>query len=93
MKRDIPRHVISLALGIGCFLFLLLLYQYATHFDTFHTKSDRIYRIIDHIKNESGDEVTDALTPMPWAPALESSFPQVDKSVRFLLLPKLSGFA
>ena len=74
---------------MGCFLFLLLLYNYATHFDTFHTNSGRIYRVIDHVKSQSGGEATNALTPMPWGPALKASFPQVEQYVRFLLLGKM----
>jgi putative ABC transport system permease protein len=81
-------HIISLGLGIGCFLFLLLLSQYGTHFNTFNKNADRIYRVIDQVKSKSGNEVTNALTPMPWGPAMKSEFPEIDHYTRLFLAGK-----
>lgn len=81
-------HILSLGMGIGCFLFLLLLADYGTHFDTFNKNADRIYRVVDRMKSKSGNETTNALTPMPWGPAMKSDFPGVSKISRFLLLGK-----
>ncbi|MDZ7771728.1 MAG: ABC transporter permease [Balneolaceae bacterium] len=76
-------NVASLAVGIACFLFLLLLVQYTFNFDTFHEKSEQIYRLNDHILTESGSEINAAITPWPWAPAIADEFPEVEGYVRF----------
>jgi len=77
-------NITSLAVGIGCFLFLLLLDQYAYQFDTFHENADRIYRVNDRIITQSGSEINAAITPWPWAEALKSEYPVVEDYVRFL---------
>ena len=81
-------HIVSLAMGIGCFLFLLLLTNYAMHINRSQKNGDRIYRVVDHMKSENGSEVTNALTPMPWGPAMKSDFPEISHYVRFLMLGK-----
>ncbi|MDR8393447.1 ABC transporter permease [Aliifodinibius sp. S!AR15-10] len=77
-------NVVSLAIGVSVFLFTLLLYQYAITYDSFHKNGDRMYRVIDRIQTSDGNEVTTAMTPWPWAPALEEELPGVEESVRFL---------
>jgi putative ABC transport system permease protein len=81
-------HIFSLGMGVGCFLFLLLLYQYAIHFNEYNTKAGRIYRVVDQVTTKSGNEVSNALTPMPWGPAMKSQFPGISNYTRFLVLGK-----
>ena len=55
-------NVMCLALGITCALLIFTLITYHLSFDTFHSKKDRIYRIItelhqlgDHAHNRGGE--------------------------------------
>lgn len=83
--RNIKRHkgysiinIAGLAVGISCFILLMLYVQYETSFDAFHKKADRIYRIIRktpaHIY--SGKELR-AQTPGPLAQTLMKEYPEV----------------
>ncbi|MDX1619016.1 MAG: ABC transporter permease [Balneolaceae bacterium] len=77
-------NVLGLAIGIGIFLFLVLLDQYALTFDTQHENSERIYRLADKVKTSSGSVVDAAITPAPWGKAIAEQYPEVEESVRFL---------
>ncbi|MDX1672334.1 MAG: ABC transporter permease, partial [Balneolaceae bacterium] len=77
-------NIVGLAVGIGIFLFLILLDQYALTFDAAHEKSERIYRLADKVKTRSGSIVDAAITPAPWGEAIEEDYPEVEESVRFL---------
>ncbi|HKK45607.1 MAG TPA: ABC transporter permease, partial [Balneolaceae bacterium] len=81
-------NIASLAIGVGVFLFMLLLYQYATNYDSFYKEGDRIYRVIDHVHTRDGSEVNTAKTPWKWGPALKEQFPGVENYVRFLIRGK-----
>lgn len=76
-------NISSLAVGIACVLFLLLLDQYAYNFDSFHEKGDRIHRVNDRIITESGSELNAGITPWPWAEAIAEEFPEVESYTRF----------
>lgn len=81
-------NITSLAIGVGIFIFMLLLYQYAVTYDSFYPNGDRIYRVVDRIQTSDGSEVHTARTPWKWAPAMESDFPEIESSVRFLIRGK-----
>ena len=81
-------NILSLAIGAGVFLFLLLIYQYAVNYDSFLENRHRIYRVIDRIQTSAGNDVTTAQTPWPWAPAIEDNYAAVESSVRILIRGK-----
>lgn len=55
----------GLSIGIACFLIILLYVQDERSFDTFHEKSDRIYRVLDFRKvDDMGEESASAPTPL-----------------------------
>ena len=55
--------MLGLALGMGVCLFLVLLNQYAFQIDGYHEKGERIYRLADKVKTQSGSVVDAAITP------------------------------
>lgn len=75
-------NIIGLAIALVCCIFIGLYVQYQLSYDTFHEKSDRIYRVMQtSITPEETN--TDATTPFPLAPTLESEYPQlIEKTVR-----------
>ena len=54
-------NILGLGLSIGCSILIFALIQHHTNFDTYHTKADRIMRIVMDVK-------TDGFFPFPGAP-------------------------
>lgn len=69
----------GLTVGMACFILIALFVQYELSYDTHHEKTDRIYRVIQQQKGNifKGTDVF-AVSPEPLAPALVSSFPEVE---------------
>jgi putative ABC transport system permease protein len=71
-------NILGLALGIGCFLLIVLFVQYEHSYDRFHPDYDRVHRIFERQPNNwfMGNDRF-AVTPAPLARTLEAEFPQV----------------
>lgn len=68
--------IASLAVGMACFILIMILVQDELSYDRFHENSGRIYRVITiDEKVEGNTEV--ALTPAPLAPALKQDFGEI----------------
>ncbi|MEO7987985.1 MAG: ABC transporter permease [Chryseolinea sp.] len=81
-------NVLGLVLGIS---FSTMLYTYVNNelsYDSFHTKSDRTYRILTLDKSVPDNIRTYGLTVSPFGPELVSSFPEVEEMTR---LHRFSG--
>jgi len=76
-------NMLGLAMGMGVCLFLVLLNQYAFQVDGYHENGERIYRLADKVKTQSGSVVDAAITPAPWGEAIAESYPAVEDFVRF----------
>jgi len=87
--RNLMRHRIfsiinisGLAVGMAaCFL----IYQYVsfeTSYDNFHSKADRIYRVVTDIKTPSETDAV-GITTAPIAIYAKKDFPEVEDAVRF----------
>jgi putative ABC transport system permease protein len=64
--------------------FLILLYvQFELSYDTFHTKADRVYRLVSDIKTPS-ETRNSFLTSEPMAPTLKENFAEVEQVVRII---------
>jgi len=63
---------------------LILLYvQYEVSYDNFHSKGDRIYRVLRETRSEDGTVTVREGISGPFAPALMKDFTEVESAVRF----------
>jgi putative ABC transport system permease protein len=69
-------NIIGFAVGISACLFILLWIRDEKSFDRFHTKSDRIYRLLS-----GEDSRIQPRTPHPMAQQMVIDFPEVEKAV------------
>ncbi len=76
-------NIFGLAIGISCFMLIFLFISDEFSYDKFHSKADRIYRLIEIIDNEGqGEESSSA--PLPVAKALYTAYPHyIESIVRF----------
>ncbi len=70
-------NVTGLAVGITACIVIFLLVQYKLDFDAFHTKKDRIYRVVTDTHRPTGVSHT-AGVPLPMPRALRNDFPQLE---------------
>ena len=70
-------NIVGLAVGVACCLVIFLFVQYELSFDTFHSKADRIFRIVQHRQRSSGMEYRGS-TPYPMAGAIRDNFMQLE---------------
>ncbi|MCP4727891.1 MAG: FtsX-like permease family protein [bacterium] len=76
-------NISGLVLGITCCLLIMLYVQYELSYDSFHEKSDRIFRVYEDIRTATGTSRLFAPIPPPCGPALENDYPEVINAVRF----------
>ena len=76
-------NVIGLAVGLASCVFLILIANFHFHFDEYHTKLDRIYRLNDRIVGQGSVDHNTALTPPEWPYAMKEEFPEIENFVRF----------
>ena len=69
--------ILGLAMGIACCTVIFLIIRYETGFDRFHSKFERIYRIVTN-ETINGASDTDMGTPMPMAEALRNDVPNIE---------------
>jgi len=83
-------NVFGLSLGLACFIIIALFVQYEFSYDTFHEKSDRIYRIIKKDLNQSLLGISKAAnTAGPLDEVLMNDFPEVEYATQ---LKRASSF-
>jgi putative ABC transport system permease protein len=75
-------NVSGLTLGITCSLVLFLLVKHVSSFDQYHSKKDRIYRIVSESVGNNQKNYTSGV-PVPLPDALHTDFPQIEE-VTFL---------
>jgi putative ABC transport system permease protein len=73
----------GLAIGITAGFLILLYVQFELSYDTFHTKADRIYRLVSDVKTPTERRYT-SLTSEPMAPTLKENFAEVENVVRII---------
>ena len=74
-------NIFGLAIGITCFILIILYVQYEYSFDKFHEKSDRIYRIA-HRGQIIDNEVAGAHNPAALSETLLSEYPEVEQAIK-----------
>jgi putative ABC transport system permease protein len=81
-------NIFGLGLGMACCLLIFMFVQDELSYDNYHTKKDRIYRVIH---GQRGSDSTNLASIYPYwvwgnapiGPALKNDFPEIDKVVQF----------
>lgn len=74
-------NISGLAIGIGVSLLIVVYMLNELSYDRFHTKADRIHRLVSHLEMGSNSFDGNAVFP-PLAAALRSEMPEVELAVR-----------
>ncbi len=75
-------NIMGLAVGMtACFLIFLYV-RFETSYDNFHSKADRIYRVVADIKTPSETDDKMGITTSPIAIFMKKDFPEVEDAVR-----------
>nr|WKN37790.1 ABC transporter permease [Tunicatimonas sp. TK19036] len=69
-------NVLGLSLGLASAIVIFLIVRYELSFDRFHTKVDRVYRIVTDFKSPDGEGGNSGV-PRPLPEALRQDFPDV----------------
>jgi len=75
-------NIIGFAIGISCSFLIFIWVQDELKFDKFHSKGERIYRVLVTIPS-GGENLNVGVTPAGLAPNLETDFPAIEKATRF----------
>ncbi|MEM7369172.1 MAG: ABC transporter permease [Bacteroidota bacterium] len=76
-------NMLGLAVGITCFVWIMLYVQDEWSFDRYHSKADRIFRLVEKIDLEGQGEESSS-NPFPTGPALKNDYPaMIEHVVRF----------
>lgn len=76
-------NIAGLAVGMACFILMMFYIRHELSFDKFHTKYDRLYRVIRKFpENFEGPFRHLAPTPAPLAPTMVAEFPEVAGGTR-----------
>ena len=70
----------GLSIGLTAFIIIALFINDELSYDKYNKSKDHIYRIA----MDMGPDFNNPLTPMPLAPALNASLPEIDKTVRIV---------
>ena len=73
-------NIAGLAVGIAVCMMIFIIIQYQTSFDNFHSKKDRIYRVLTEYHHADAATITygkDVPFPMPLG--LKTAFPQIEQ--------------
>ena len=81
-------NIAGLAVGIACCILILLWVFDELSFDRFHTKTDRLYRVVEEQTYTGGNIMKVAVTPAPLAPALTEEFPEIIAAFRYTTAPR-----
>jgi putative ABC transport system permease protein len=74
-------NILGLAIGMSACFFIFMYVKFETSYDIFHSKADRIYRIVSDVKTPS-ETIQSGITIAPLAIYLKKDFPEVENAVR-----------
>jgi len=74
-------NIIGLAIGLAACWFIALYVGDEFSYDRYHEKADRIVRVVQHTRWD-GNDIHEAPTSPPFAPALKAAFPEIEDAVR-----------
>src|SRR6204780_1331657 len=74
-------NIMGLAVGMSACFLIFLYVRFETSYDNFHSKADRIYRVVTDTKTPS-ETITQGITSAPIAINVKKDFPEVEDAVR-----------
>ena len=77
-------NILGLAIGMACCMVILLYVRHELSFDAFHSKADRLYRLNKIASSQDGSSEHHAISSGAMGPAMASSYPEVEQSLRVL---------
>src|SRR6187549_803210 len=75
-------NILGLSIGITSCIILFLLISYDLDFDKFHSKNERIYRVVREVTSASGVN-HESITPYPFAAAFRQDFSDIPLLTQF----------
>ena len=73
-------NIAGLAVGIAVCMVIFMIIQYQTGFDNFHSKKDRVYRVLTEVHHADAASTTyEKNVPFPMPTGLKTSFPQLEQ--------------
>ncbi len=73
-------NITGLAVGIAVCMVIFIIIQYQTSFDNFHSKKDRIYRVLTEYHHAGSGEVSYGKDlPFPLPLGMKTAFPQIEQ--------------
>src|SRR5215210_3593384 len=73
-------NIAGLAVGIAVCMMIFIIIQFQTSFDAFHSKKDRIYRVLTEYHHADAATISYAKNvPFPMPTALKTAFPQLEQ--------------
>lgn len=79
-KASTAINISGLSIGVAGSLILFLMVYHHSHFDDFHSRGDRIYRVVVQSKGNTGNEYTGGI-PAVLPEAFAADFPQAEEVV------------
>ena len=74
-------NIVGLSIGLTCCILIFLYVKYELSFDSFHTRADRIYRVVNEAIHPDGTNYSES-TPFPMAEAMRNDFPELEEITR-----------
>ncbi|MEQ9303722.1 MAG: permease prefix domain 2-containing transporter, partial [Marinoscillum sp.] len=78
-------NTLGLAMGFAVLFFILMYVYDEHHIDSYHAKSDRIYRVLETTTRD-GETRVYSLTANPLAQALKNEYPEIEQAARMVYL-------
>ena len=78
-------NVLGLSVGLGVFLILMFYIRYEQSFNLYHSKADKIYRIVESGTTPEAGEVKTIFTNWAMGGALKAEFPEVENVARVFI--------
>ncbi len=76
-------NISGLAVGMACFIMIILWVQDELSYDVFHNNVDRLYRVLNYEKYSNGEEVHFSQCPAPLSQLMKDKYPEVDIITRY----------
>ncbi|RYE17886.1 MAG: ABC transporter permease, partial [Sphingobacteriaceae bacterium] len=85
-------NITGLSIGMSCCILIALYVQHELSYDRYHTRHERIYRVLQTFRSADKGQKLTAPVPedyqvwgcAPVGPALATDFPQVEEVVQFM---------